>query len=126
MLIPTIFENFEDELQAYSHKIAALIKESTCTAIFAANDQIAEAVIAATELLALSIPQHISLVTYDALNVNRKLKCNITGVNQPFYEMGRVAARQLMHELNGRDRFSVQGQICQAEIHDGDTIAKMM
>lgn len=122
VLIATAFEDFEDELEAYSHKVAALIKETTCTAIFAANDQIAEAVIAATELLALSVPQDISLVTYDAVNVNRKLKLNITGVNQPVYDMGRAAAMQLMHDLNGKNQYSVQGQICKAEIHEGNTI----
>ncbi|OCT12934.1 GntR family transcriptional regulator [Paenibacillus pectinilyticus] len=122
VLIPTTFENFEDELVAYSYEVATLIQESSCTAIFAANDQIAEAVIAATELLEMSVPQDISLVTYDALNVNRKLKLNITGVNQPFYDMGRAAAMQLMHELNGKDHFSVQGQICKADMHEGNTI----
>jgi DNA-binding LacI/PurR family transcriptional regulator len=122
VLIPTEFENFEDDIEAYSHKVAALIKETSCTAIFAANDQIAEAVIAATELLEISVPQDISLVTYDALNLNRKLKLNVTGVNQPFYDMGRTAAMQLMNALNGKDHFSVQGQICKADIHNGNTI----
>ncbi|WNR45360.1 hypothetical protein [Paenibacillus roseipurpureus] len=69
--------------------------------------------------------QDVSLVTYDVLNLNRKLKLNVTGVNQPFYDMGRAAAMLLMNALNGKDHFAVQGQICPAEIHNGTTTTEV-
>jgi DNA-binding LacI/PurR family transcriptional regulator len=125
VLIPTQFENFEEEFDAYSSLVAAKIKEAGCTAIFTANDQNAEAVITALDQLGLRFPEDISLVTYDALNLNRKLKLNITGVNQPFYDMGRTAAIQLMNLLDGKDHLSVLGQICKAEINFGSSIASV-
>lgn len=122
VLIPTDFEDFEEELETYSSRVAAKIEESNGTAIFAANDQIAEAVIAALNGLGIRFPEDVSLVTYDAWNLNRKLKLDVTGVNQPFYDMGRTAAMQLMNAIEGKDHLSVLGQICRAELSAGNTI----
>ncbi|WP_042166400.1 GntR family transcriptional regulator [Paenibacillus gorillae] len=125
VLLPTQSENFADEFETYSSKLASLITESGCTAIFSANDQLAEAAIAALDKLNLRIPEHISLVTYDALNLNLKLKLDITGVNQPFYDMGRTAALQLMNLLEGKEHLSVLGQICKGELNQGSSIGKV-
>jgi DNA-binding LacI/PurR family transcriptional regulator len=122
VLIPTAFENFQEEIEDYSLRVAAKIKELSCTAIFSANDQIAEAVIAALEELGIRFPEDVSLVTYDALNLNHKLKLNVTGINQPFYDMGRTAAIQLMNLVEGKEHLSVLGQICKAEINYGNSI----
>lgn len=122
MLIPTEFENFEEEFESFSSKIAEKLSKTPCTAVFAANDQIAESVISAMTQLELRFPEDLSLVTYDALNLNRKLKLNVTGVNQPFYDMGRTAANQLMNLLEGKEHLSVLGQICKAEINEGSSI----
>ncbi|QHW31392.1 substrate-binding domain-containing protein [Paenibacillus rhizovicinus] len=121
-LIPTEHENFEEEFESYSARIAEEIRARGCTAIFAANDQIAEAVIVALNELGMRFPQDISLVTYDALNLNRKLMLDVTGLNQPFYEMGRTAASQLMKLVEGKELLSVQGQICKADLNLGSTI----
>jgi len=124
VLIPTEFENFEEEFEAYSLALAKRIDELSCTAIFTANDQIAEAAISALNRLKLRMPEDVSLVTYDALNLNRKLKLDITGVNQPFYDMGRTAAGKLINLLEGKDHLSVLGQICKADINSGSSIGK--
>ncbi|MBW7455754.1 substrate-binding domain-containing protein, partial [Paenibacillus sepulcri] len=122
VLLQTEFENFQEEFESYSSRIAEKIKEIPCTAIFTANDQIAEAAIDALDRLSIRFPEDMSLVTYDALNLNRKLKLDVTGVNQPFYDMGRTAANQLMNLLNGKDHLSVLGQICSAEINYGTSV----
>jgi len=125
LLIQTRFENFKEEFEAYSLRVADGIRESGCTAVFAANDQIAEAVIAAFDKLGLRVPEDVSLVCYDAVNLNRKLKLDVTGVNQPFYDMGRTAAVQLMNLIEGKEHLSVLGQICKAEINPGSTVGKV-
>ncbi|RKP52998.1 GntR family transcriptional regulator [Cohnella endophytica] len=125
VLIPTEHENFEEEFDDFVSRVAEKIKEHPCTAIFAANDQIAEAALVALDRLGLGVPQDVSLVTYDPLNLNRKLKLDITGVDQPFYEMGRKAAIQLMNLVENKDRLSVWGQLCKAEIHEGSSIAEV-
>lgn len=126
VLIPTTLEDFKGEFEEFCLQVAAKIRLLECTAIFAANDQIAEAVIIALNELGIRFPEDVSLVTYDALNLNRKLKLNLTGVNQPFYDMGRAAAIQLMSLIEGKDNQSVYGQICQAEINEGKSIKDLM
>ncbi|OXS61889.1 GntR family transcriptional regulator [Cohnella sp. CIP 111063] len=125
ILIPTRFENFEEEFEAYASRVAEVIRLRGCTAVFAANDQIAEAVIAALNKLGMAMPGDVSLVSYDAVNLNRKFKLDVTGVNQPFYDMGRTAAVQLMNLIEGKGHQSVLGQICKAEIHKGGTVAQI-
>ncbi|MFD0671137.1 GntR family transcriptional regulator [Cohnella sp. GCM10027633] len=122
VLIPTAFEDFEEEFADYSSRVAEAIGARSCTAVFTANDQIAEAAIAALNGLGIRFPEDVSFVTYDAWNLNRKLKLDVTGVNQPFYDMGRTAAIQLMNLIEGKDHLSVLGQICRAELNPGNTI----
>ncbi|WP_239619120.1 GntR family transcriptional regulator [Cohnella mopanensis] len=122
VFLPTEFEDFEDEFESFSDQAGAKIKETGCTAVFTANDQIAEAVIAALGKLDLRVPEDVSLVTYDALNLNRRLKLDVTGANQPFYDMGTTAAKLLMNLLEGKDHLSVPGNICKAEIHYGSSV----
>ncbi|MFF2483109.1 GntR family transcriptional regulator [Paenibacillus sp. NPDC058071] len=124
VLLPTEFEDFTDELEAYSDRLAAVIEERGCTAIFSANDLIAEATISALDKLNLSVPEDVSFVTYDAVNLNIKLKLDVTGINQPFYDMGRTAALQLMNLLEGKEHLSVLGQICKGELNYGSSIGK--
>ncbi|TVX94920.1 GntR family transcriptional regulator [Cohnella terricola] len=121
-LVPTEFENFEEELDAYADRIGAVIDAARCTAVFAANDQIAEAVIAAFARRGIRVPDDISLVTYDALNLNRRLQLDVTGANQPFYEMGKTAASLLMNLLHGKEHLSAPSHICKAEIHYGNSV----
>ncbi|QJD84607.1 GntR family transcriptional regulator [Cohnella herbarum] len=122
VLIPTEFEDFKDEFDAFADAAGDKIKETGCSAVFAANDQVAEAVIAAFGKLGIRVPEDVSLVTYDALNLNRRLQLDVTGANQPFYDMGKTAANLLVNLLEGREHLSVPGSICKAEINFGSSV----
>lgn len=93
------------------------------TAIFAANDQIAEAAIKSFERLGYKIPKDVSVVTYDAANINQRLNRNLTGATQPFYEMGQLAAKQMLNLIEGKDNQVVFGQVCKSEMNTGNSIA---
>lgn len=95
------------------------MKEMRFTAVFTANDQIAEAAIRSFENLNYRIPEDISLVTYDAENLNRKIKLNVTGVTQPFYEMGQCAARMLLNLIDGNEDPYSYGQVCNSKLYRG-------
>lgn len=120
--IPTRFENFESEIEAFVSRLAYALGTMRYTAVFAANDQIAEAALAALERLGRRVPDDMSLVTYDAQGLNGKLRLDITGANQPFYEMGRSAALQLLHAAEGKQPIAVAGHICKADIHYGSSV----
>ncbi len=119
VFISTRFEDFSDEFDTYCEVLEKKMKEMRFTAVFTANDQIAEAAIRSFENLNYRIPEDISLVTYDAENLNRKIKLNVTGVTQPFYEMGQCAARMLLNLIDGNEDPYSYGQVCNSKVISG-------
>ncbi|SDW81784.1 GntR family transcriptional regulator [Paenibacillus sp. CF384] len=122
LCIPTRFENFESEFEDFVARLAHALDTKRYTAVFAANDQIAEAALAALERLGKRVPDEMSLVTYDAQGLNGKLRLDLTGANQPFYDMGRSAAIEIVHAAEGKQPIAVAGHICKADIHYGSSV----
>ena len=71
------------------------------TAIFAANDQIAIALYRAAASVGLRIPQDLSIIGFDNLDMASHLNPPLTTVAQPFLEIGRQAAQILVSRLQG-------------------------
>lgn len=67
------------------------------TAIFASNDEMAAGVYHAARQLGLSIPGDLSVVGFDDTPVSRRLWPPLTTVRWPIHDMGRAAARHLLH-----------------------------
>nr|WP_269846549.1 substrate-binding domain-containing protein [Paenibacillus roseus] len=122
VFIPTQYEDFTDEFDRYCEFLRKKMKEMRFTAVFTANDQIAEAALRSFENLNYRIPEDVSLVTYDAENLNRIHKVNVTGVNQPFYEMGQCAARLLLNLIDSTEEQYSYGQVCNSKIYIGDSV----
>ncbi|ULL16066.1 GntR family transcriptional regulator [Paenibacillus sp. H1-7] len=122
VFIPMQIEDFKQGFEAHCPFFEQKLKQLQCSAVFCANDQTAEAVMICLEKLGYRIPQHISLVSYDTANLNYRLRCDVTGINQPFYEMGRTAAKQLMGMIRGGQHHGVIGHVCQSTLHMGSSI----
>lgn len=122
VFVPTSFEDFHDEFDAYCQALEQKIKQINFTAVFTANDQIAEAAVCVLEKMEYNIPGDVSLVTYDALNLNQKIKLNVTGIVQPFYEMGQAAAKLLINLINRNEDPNCIGQVCKSKIYLGETV----
>ncbi|RXZ80052.1 GntR family transcriptional regulator [Paenibacillaceae bacterium] len=122
VFISTKFEDFHDEFDVYCEVFERKMQEMNFTAVFTANDQIAEAAIRSFEKLKYDIPGDVSLVTYDADNINNKIKLNVTGVSQPFYEMGRCSARLLLNLIDGNEGQDVFGHVFNSNIYIGDSV----
>ncbi|MCK6576874.1 MAG: GntR family transcriptional regulator [Anaerolineae bacterium] len=71
------------------------------TAVFAANDQIAIAVYRAATSLGLSIPDDLSVLGFDDLDVSAHLDPPLTTIAQPFMQIGRTAAELLLRRISG-------------------------
>jgi LacI family transcriptional regulator len=80
-------------------RIAALVDEHEPTAIFAANNQLAEQAWHVLRKRKLAIPRDISLVAFDDVPWMGMVQPAITAVAQPTFEMGRRAALLLLRRL---------------------------
>ena len=85
------------------------------TAIFAANDLMALGAIYAAQDAGLRVPQDIAIVGHDNREFSWIVRPNITTVEMPVYEMGRIAAEILLQQiLDGtreNDEVKVKGEL---------------
>lgn len=80
---------------------AELIVKHEPTAIIAGADVIALGAVDAARAQGLSVPEQISIVGFDDLPQAGHSFPGLTTVRQPLYDMGRVAARALIGQLEG-------------------------
>lgn len=78
------------------------------TAIFASTDVIAISVIKALSDLGYKIPEDISIVGFDGLEITNYIRPGLTTIIQPRYEMGRQAMKLLLKVINGEKAENVE------------------
>src|SRR3954451_19914274 len=89
--------------EAGVHAAEALLgRASLPTAVFAANDLVAVALIDRLEQDGARIPEDISVVGYDDTFIAGLNHIRLTTVNQPLHEMGREALALLLERVAGR------------------------
>jgi LacI family transcriptional regulator len=69
--------------------------------VFVSNDNCAVGCMTALKQEGLRIPEDISFVGFNNDPVSTVIEPNLTTINYPGYEMGEVAARNLINHLNG-------------------------
>lgn len=72
------------------------------TAIVAFNDNMAVGALQAAQLLGLHVPDDLSIVGFDDIQLTELTKPTLTTVRQPLEEMGRVAAGLLWRLIEGQ------------------------
>ncbi len=85
-----------------------LSEENHPTAVFAATDQIAIALYRAAATVGLRIPQDLSVMGFDDLDMSINLNPPLTKVVQQFTALGRQAAEVLLSRIRGDIRPSQQ------------------
>lgn len=83
-----------------SPRIAALLEAAQPTAIFAANNVLAEQAWHVLRRAGRKIPRDISLVAFDDVPWMEMVRPPLTAVRQPAFEMGRRAALLLLRRLD--------------------------
>lgn len=81
------------------YEAAARLLDQGPTAIFAANDRMALGALAAAADRGLRLPQDLSLVGFDDIEMARFARPALTTVSLPLHAMGETAARLLLDQL---------------------------
>ncbi len=71
------------------------------TAVFAANDQVAIALYRAAASVGLKVPEDLSIIGFDNLDVTEQLDPPLTTIAQRFQEIGQRAVEVLFHRIRG-------------------------
>ena len=70
--------------------------------VFVANDNCAVGCMLALKQAGIRIPKDIAFVGFNNDPVSKVIEPNLTTINYPGYEMGKVACQQLINHLNGK------------------------
>jgi len=100
---PVVIYGDHSSQGGYAMAKTALKKHRDVTAIFAANDAIAFGVMRAIHEQDLRIPQDISLIGFDNVEMAGLTQPPLTTVHQPKYEMGKAAVEMLLKLAEGSD-----------------------
>ena len=98
---PALIEIGEAEANQPDRLAAILAQHPKLTAIFASNDFLAIAVQKAARLLGWRVPQDLSVVGFDGIEVGRLLEKPLATIETSPEAMGRQAARSLLNLLQG-------------------------
>ena len=98
---PALIEVGETEANQPDRLAATLAQHPDLTAILASNDFLAIAVQKAARLVGWRVPQDISIVGFDGIEVGRLLEKPLATIETSPEAMGRQAARSLLEMLQG-------------------------
>lgn len=76
-----------------------LSRKQPFTAVFGYNDQMAAGVINMLEDSGVSVPEQVSVVGFDDIVIAKYLRPKLTTIRYPINEMGAVAARNILHQI---------------------------
>ncbi|BDG45179.1 LacI family transcriptional regulator [Parageobacillus caldoxylosilyticus] len=70
--------------------------------IFAGNDAMAVGALKAVQQLGLRVPDDIAIIGYDGIPLTEMTTPELSTISQPIYEMGAIAARILIKQIEGK------------------------
>jgi len=73
------------------------------TAIFACNDMMAFGVMNELSLQAYKVPEDVSVMGFDGIDLGQLMHPPLTTIKQPDYEMGKMACKMLLDMMRGED-----------------------
>ena len=75
--------------------------ENRPTAIFCISDTLALGAVNAAQNLGLSVPEDVSVVGFDDVELTIMIRPGITTMAQPCFQLGECAMELLLHQLRG-------------------------
>lgn len=91
------------------------------SAVIAVNDTVAIGVIEALLGRGLQIPEHVSVIGYDDINIAALIRVPLTTIHQPKFRMGEIAASQLVDKIERAERGVARQFLIQPKLIERDS-----
>ena len=91
-------------------------REKKITAVFAGNDYLAIKSVKVINNNGLKVPEDISIIGYDNIEISSMVKVPLTTIRQPKYLLGKLAAEQLFEILENRSNKEIKRIILRPEL----------
>jgi LacI family transcriptional regulator len=96
------------------------------TAVFAANDMSAAGIYLSASKNGLSIPEDISVVGHDDVDIATLLKPELTTMRQPTYQLGEIAITVLLEMINNKINFSkIENRTLQTDLIIRESVSEI-
>lgn len=102
-----------------------LDKMPEVTAIFTYNDQLAVSAYYAIQMRGLKIPDDMSIVGYDNIELANLMRPALTTVEQPIYEIGRSAAELIISKIRDQKRLNYHKVFIPTKLIVRDSVKKL-
>jgi DNA-binding LacI/PurR family transcriptional regulator len=106
---------------SYDYIVSNIERIKKCNALFITSDKIAVTVIKALKNHGISVPEGMSVIGFDGLEISRFINPALTTVVQPKYEMGYEAMKLLLKVINGQPCEDIE---LKAELLIGESTGK--
>lgn len=95
-----IFEiNFEKINEQLCEVMTELVKKKNITAVFSLNNSISKEVLKCAKRFNREIPEDISLISFDDIELFEIVNPSVTAIKQPICEMGKKASNEIINVI---------------------------
>ncbi|MEP0391788.1 MAG: LacI family DNA-binding transcriptional regulator [Erythrobacter sp.] len=112
--------DFESGFEAGEYFIGL---EAPPTAVFCSNDDMAAGVVSACTVSGVKVPEEMSVVGFDDADVATRMRPLLTTIRQPLDELGALAVRELIAQLNTNGKAEPKRIVLGHEFIERDTTA---
>jgi LacI family transcriptional regulator, galactose operon repressor len=110
-------------ISGYQWCLDLLATDPRPTAVFAANDVIAFGALDAARRLAIRVPEELSIVGFDDIDMAGWEAFNLTTARQPLADMARTAARLLLERIASEEPLEPRRRVFPVELVHRSTLA---
>ncbi|MCW1300843.1 MAG: LacI family transcriptional regulator [Candidatus Parvarchaeota archaeon] len=122
-LLPKDYEYNDEIMEDMKPLIDKILKTyGLPEAIFASNDPIAMKVIETLNNFRIRVPQDVSVIGFDGIEIGEKFNPSLTTLKVPMYEMGSLAVKRLIDIITNHDVYPVRISLFTEFIKRGSSI----
>lgn len=98
--------NSNETVENTANILIDILKDNSATAVFACNDLMAVGVLNACKKLNLDVPNDLSIIGYDNIDLSKFVEPKLTTIDQNMFLLGTNAATLLIDKIESNNKYS--------------------